>query len=225
MANAHRGPNRSVSFWKRNSLTLSLLAIFLLSWVGQWLTGHKVFNEELVEHGQPTISVWRYFFSGHFLEATFENWESEFLQMAAMVLMTAYLYQWGSAESNPLPGEKHGTIEKRFVARYFVNHKILRGIYEYSLTIALGLLFLFSFLLHLYGGWKEELHKITIGESQAAPMTMPQFLGTSEFWFQSFQNWQSEFMSVAALVVLSIFLRQKDSSQSKDVDAPHWQTA
>jgi hypothetical protein len=49
-------------------------------------------------------------------------------------------------------------------------------------------------------------------------------MGTSEFWFQSLQNWQSEFLAVVSIVVLSIWLRQKGSPESKPVDAPHSQT-
>ena len=45
--------------------------------------------------------------------------------------------------------------------------------------------------------------------------TLGEFLREPEFWFESFQNWQSEFLAVAAIVILTIFLRQVGSSQSK----------
>jgi hypothetical protein len=50
------------------------------------------------------------------------------------------------------------------------------------------------------------------------------YLADPQLWFESFQNWQSEFLSTAVLVVLSIFLRQRESPESKPVAAPHRQT-
>jgi hypothetical protein len=55
-------------------------------------------------------------------------------------------------------------------------------------------------------------------------LTVLSFLKSSQFWFQSFQNWQSEFLSIAALIILSIFLRQKESPESKPVHAPNKST-
>jgi hypothetical protein len=157
--------------------------------------------------------------SGHFIEATFENWESEFLQMGLYVVLTAALYQKGSAESNPLPEDPQR--KQKFPKRYFVGRPVLRRLYENSLSLALFTLFLFSFALHLYGGWREENLRRAISPLHSAPQSLLEFFGSSDFWFQSFQNWQSEFLSVAAIVYLSIYLRQKGSSQSKPVDAPH----
>jgi hypothetical protein len=56
------------------------------------------------------------------------------------------------------------------------------------------------------------------------PVTVGGFMTTAQFWFESFQNWQSEFLAILAMVVLSIFLRQKGSPESKDVEAPHGET-
>ena len=53
---------------------------------------------------------------------------------------------------------------------------------------------------------------------------MLDYIRSSQFWFESFQNWQSEFLAIAAMVVLSIHLRQRGSPESKPVDAPHSQT-
>ena len=95
-------------------------------------------------------------------------------------------------------------------------------IYKHSLTITLTILFLLSFALHLYGSLKDENEKL-LSHGQP-PEYLTEYLGNSRFWFESFQNWQSEFLSVFAIVVLTIFLRQKGSSQSKPVDAPHSET-
>jgi len=83
-------------------------------------------------------------------------------------------------------------------------------------------LFLFSFTLHALGGAQVYSEEQMAHGGEA--VTMFQYLGTSRFWFESFQNWQSEFIAVAAIVVLSIFLRQRGSPESKPVHAPHAQT-
>src|SRR5688500_1668873 len=92
------------------SLSLAMLGLFMVSMVGQILSGHSVFNQELEDHDQPPVSVSQYVRSSHFVEATFENWESEFLQMAAFVLLTAVLIQKGSSESK---SPKEGTVRKK----------------------------------------------------------------------------------------------------------------
>ena len=93
------------------SLTIVTLALFLLFLAAQAITGYRVYNDEQAEHGGEPVSLLGYLGTGDFAEATFENWESEFLQMGAYVLLTVYLVQRGSAESRdpdePLESEEH----------------------------------------------------------------------------------------------------------------------
>jgi hypothetical protein len=84
------------------------------------------------------------------------------------------------------------------------------------------MLFLLSFILHFYGSLKDENEKLLI--KGMPPETFGTYLSSPRFWFESFQNWQSEFLSVFAIVILSIYFRQKGSAQSKPVDAPHAET-
>ena len=99
---------------------------------------------------------------------------------------------------------------------------LVRVVYERSLAIALFSLFFVSLYLHVVGGAGElSRQRIAAGEP---PITAVEFLTTPDFWFQSMQNWQSEFLSVGALVILTVFLRQKGSSESKPVDEPHHST-
>jgi len=215
-------------FLHNNGLSVVLFALFLFSLLGQSLTGHHVLNEEQREHGQPTVSYAEYLMTGHFVEAVFENWESEFLQMAAYVVLTVFLFQKGSAESkDPDRVEPGDQDPERMRDRPGVPGPVRRGglaltLYNHSLSLALLLLFVLSFVLHAAGGAAE------YSQEQAAhgepPVTTVQYLGTSRFWFESFQNWQSEFLSVAAIVVLSIFLREKGSPESKPVHSPHDET-
>src|SRR5689334_5590158 len=85
-----------------NGLTIVLASFFLALIVGQAVAGHLEYNEEQKEHGEVQIGFPEYLTSDHFVEATMENWESEFLQMFVFVLFTTFLYQKGSAESKKL---------------------------------------------------------------------------------------------------------------------------
>jgi len=153
----------------------------------------------------------------------FENWESEFLQMGAYVLLTAFLVQKGSPESKPVdadPPDPPVRPDSPLPARL---GGWTRALYGNSLSIVLLLFFALSFVGHLLGGTADYNEQQAM-QSGAPPIGPGQFLTTSEFWFQSMQNWQSEFLAVGALIVLSIFLRQRESSQSKPVAAPHAET-
>ena len=216
-------------FFRENGLSLVLFGVFFFSLVGQFLTGFEEYNKDQRDHREPTVDYVEYLGTGHFIEAVFENWESEFLQMAAYVILTIFLIQKGSSESRkPDAVERQDIIPDR--ARYDKNapFPVRRGglilkLYENSLSIALLTLFAASFMLHAYGGAKDyNQEQAAHGETET--VSTIQYIGTSRFWFESFQNWQSEFFSMGMMVVLSVFLRQKGSPESKPVDAPHDET-
>ena len=155
----------------RNALALTVFTAFVIFLSLQAVFGWQVRNEELTEAGRSADGFLGYLSSGHFVEAVFENWESEFLQMGAYVLLTAYLVQVGSPESKPLDG-----------------------------------------------------HDRAEDHPTKATTKSPRWSRRKDWRFQSMQNWQSEFLAVGTLVVLSIVLRQHGSPQSKPVTAAHWQT-
>lgn len=207
-------------------LTLVMLGLFLVFLAAQAGTGHRVYNAERAQRGDPPIGMSSYLRSGHFVEATFENWESEFLQMGAYVFLTAFLVQRGSAESRDPDKDKDADQEDEPVtaASPWPVRKggIWRVLYDYSLPITLLAIFGISFVMHAWGGarvYSEE----QLAQGGHAYSTWS-FIRTSEFWFQSFQNWQSEFLAVGSLVVLSIFLRQRGSPESKATAAPRAKT-
>ncbi len=212
---------------KNNSLSLFFFILFILSLIGQTVTGLKQHNHEMQEEGGMQLAMSQYMTSGHFLQSTFENWESEFLQMALFVAMTIFLYQKGSSESKDPDGgeepvDKEPNSRKKDAPWPVKQGGLVSEVYKHSLTIVLTILFLLSFLVHWYGSLKDyNEEQMLKGELSETAM---QYLNNSRLWFESFQNWQSEFLSVFAIVVLSIFLRQKGSPQSKPVDAPHRQT-
>lgn len=214
---------RTRSFWARNALSIVLLVFFAASLAGQIVAGRTVLNEERREEGQSALSWAEYLGDGQFVSATFENWESEFLQMGLYVLLTVTLRQQGSAESKPYPEEEPpARIDPGPRPAWAAAGGWRRTVYGHSLAATLLLLFFLAFLLHWWGSWRHQVDEA--GAKGEVPTALLDYLGDARFWFESLQNWQSEFLSVFALVVLSIFLRQKDSPQSKHIDAPHSQT-
>lgn len=218
------------SLFYKNGLSIVLLVIMLTFWCAQFVTGWKDHNQERQDEDQPALTAGEYLTSGHFISATFENWESEFLQMGLYVLLTVWLRQKGSSESKKLEGEE-GAGEEEVDrppapgrnAPWPVNKGGLwLRLYSYSLAIAFTILFILSFSLHFAGSHKDYNEEQLLKGKPA--VSTSQYLGEAHFWFESFQNWQSEFLAVASIVILSIWLRQKGSPQSKPVDAPHSET-
>ncbi|WP_058195995.1 DUF6766 family protein [Xanthomonas translucens] len=210
-------------FWKRNGLSLVLLGLTLLFMAGQAFSGHFAYNDELRQYRQAPLMFWEYLHSGHFIGALFENRESEFLQMGMYVLLTVKLRQWGSAESRSLsPEDEHETIAPGPTPWPVRAGGVWLKVYEHSLVLAFGVLFLSSFVLHALGSWRHELAERAM--QRLPSVSLFEHVTGAQFWFESMQNWQSEFLAVFALVALTIWLRQKDSPQSKPVRAPHAQT-
>ncbi|KRE77103.1 MULTISPECIES: DUF6766 family protein [Micrococcaceae] len=215
--------------WAReHGLLLANLGCFLAFFVGMILSGAASYSEDQQAHGEPAVSVLEFLGTGAFVEATFENWESEFLQMAMYVVLTVFLFQKGSSESKPMGKEAPQDEDPRQAAlRKATPWPVRRGgvvlrVYEHSLSILLFSLFLGSFFLHAAGG-VDEYNQDQQSHGQPA-ITYLQYLGTSRFWFESFQNWQSEFLAVAVLVGASVYLREKGSPESKPVAEPHYET-
>ena len=213
--------------WRENGLSIVLASIFVAAMVGQTVAGHSTYNEEQREHGQQAVKLGEYVRSGHFWEATAENWESEFLQMFLYVILTAFLYQKGSAESRKLDAENPQDRDPREHRRRTrapwpvrKGNELVLKLYENSLSIAFLTLFVISIVLHAVGGFPEyRLEQIEHGAPP--PAGVMEYVTSSQFWFESMQNWQSEFLSLLAMVVLTIFLREKGSAESKPVATPH----
>jgi len=215
--------------WIRDrALTLVLMALFLLCLAGQFVTGLAEYNSEQVEHGEAAVSVGGYFATGHLWEALLENWESEFLQMAVFVLLTTFLVQKGSPESRR-PGVKELVdIDPRdFADDPDAPWPVRRGgwilrLYEYSLGLAFVVLFLIAWVGHALGGFAEFAADHATHRLPRPVLT--DYLMSPRFWFESFQNWQSEFLAIASMVWLAVYLRQRWSPESKPVHAPHAET-
>lgn len=214
------------TFLRNNGLGICFLALFIGALLGQVIFGFEEHNKELIEDDSTAINLSDYLVSGHFIQSTFENWESEFLQMALFVVFTIFLMQKGSSESKDLDKDEEVDREPS-PTRKDAPWPVKKGgwilkVYKYSLTIVLFLLFIASFIAHFYGSLKDENEQLAL---KGMPLeSASDYIGDSRFWFESFQNWQSEFLSVYAIVMLSIYFRQIGSSQSKPVDAPNMET-
>jgi Domain of unknown function (DUF6766) len=221
--------SQNLKAWIRDrALTLLLLSMFMLFVVGQVATGRAEYNAGQQEHGQPPVTLTAYLSTGHPWEALFENWESEFLQMAVFVLLTTFLIQKGSPESRR-PGVKElvDADPRDFVHDPEAPWPVRRGgwvlrLYEHSLGLAFIALFLVSWAGHAVGGFVEYAADEVL-HGQPRPMFLD-YITSSRFWFESFQNWQSEFLAIASMVWLAVYLRQRWSPESKPVHAPHAET-
>jgi hypothetical protein len=220
-----KNPSKTHSYFYRNSLTIVFATLFVITLIAQAFTGWKEHNNELIQAHVNQLAFSTYLCTGHFISATFENFESEFLQMALYVMLTINLRQIGSAESKKIN-------ETEEVDREPKSHKgapwaVRKGgwylkIYKNSLSIAFAILFLISWGLHFYGSWQSyNIEQLIHKEPQ---LTMVKYIFEPTFWFETFQNWQSEFLSVACIVFFTIYLRQKGSPESKPVDAPNMET-
>ena len=207
-------------FIHNNSLAFAMFAIFLLSITGMSIVGWQANNETLSDHARPAISYGAYLTSGEFIEGVFENWESEFLQMWALIILTVYLRQKGSADSKPMKGKAKQDTSSRYAIIKAASWRargrgVKHFIYSHSLGFAMFALFIGSFTLHALGG--AEAYNDEARQHGTSQVSVTGFMGTSQFWYESLQNWQSEFLAIGALLVLSIVLRERGSPQSKPI--------
>lgn len=216
------------SFWRDNGLALAMFGCFLVFVIGQTLAGWHDNNNDALLHHSATLSLAEYLLSGAFYEGLFENWESEFLQMGAYVVLTVFLFQRGSSESkdpdepNPVDEAIEDHRDEKDVPGPVKAGGWKLAIYKHSLSIAFFAAFFLSFVGHLIGGAKAYSDELkNYGHAPVSPL---QYLTTARFWFESLQNWQSEFLAMFCIVVASIYLREHRSPESKPVWAPHSKT-
>jgi hypothetical protein len=215
--------------WKNNNLSIVIFTMFLLCLVGHSYAGWRVYNDEQRQHGESEVTYTQFLGTSEFGETVFENWESEFLQMGFYVILTVFLYQKGSSES-----KKHdGTDEVEEDPNAHRDDPeaplpVRRGgwrlsLYKNSLSLAFLLLFAISFIGHAAAGARK-YNEEEKSHHSSEHVTALGYMSKPQFWYESFQNWQSEFLAVLSIVVLSIWLRQWGSPESKPVHAPHSDT-
>jgi hypothetical protein len=213
-----------------NSLSLAFFALFLISFAGQSVAGYYEFNDYQLQHEEPTISFARYLVSSDFGANVLENWQSEWLQFWTFALATVWLIQKGSNESKRPEDVGLETDKKQRVGEYaptnaprWAKVKDWRlTIYSNSFFIVMGLVFLATWLAQSFASWT------VYNDDQSAHdepgLSWVSYVGSSDFWQRSLQNWQSEFLAVGTMAVFTIYLRQRGSAESKPVGAPHSET-
>ena len=223
-------------FVREQSLSLFFLGLFVIALVGQAIAGHDNYNQEELAHAEllgeepETLSFGRYVTSSAFGQAVMENWQSEYLQFTLFILMTVWLLQKGSPESKELDkaglesnaDQLVGEHAKRNSPAWAKVEGVRRTIYENSLLLVMGTIWLGSWFAHSVTGWSR--YNQDQLEHDDATLSWWQYIGSSEFWETTLQNWQSEFLAVGSMVVLAIYLRQRGSPESKPVGAAHTAT-
>lgn len=211
-------------FLREHSLTLVFGGLFLVALVGQLFAGQADYNERQAALGLAELPLGSYLFSADFLVDVVENWQSEYLQFFLYVTATVWLIQRGSPESKPVDKAGHESDREQQVGQYASESSPRwaraggwrTALYSKSLGLAMLVLFLISWTLQWIAGWYA---------SNADPLAEQLSLGgyflSADFWNRSLQNWQSEFLAIASMAILSVYLRHRGSPESKPVGAAH----
>jgi hypothetical protein len=214
-------------FMKENGLSLSFGLIFLLALLGQALAGHAEFDNQQLAEGLQPISLGSYLVSANFATDVTENWQSEYLQFLLYIFATVWLVQRGSPESKELDKAGRESDEEQKVGphadadspRWAKLGGLRTAIYSRSLGLVMGGIFVLSWLAQSISG-VSAFNEQQLSQLQA-PVSWSSYVTSADFWSRTLQNWQSEFLAVGSMVVLSIYLRQRGSPKSKPVGSPH----
>ena len=214
--------------WLReNSLGLVFGVLFLIVLIGQAYAGHADYNQQQLAAGMEPIPLARYLTSASFAVDVAENWQSEYLQFTLYIFLTVWLVQKGSPESKKIGEEGLESDKDQKVGPYATEDSpgwaraggLRRVLFSNSLGLVMGLLFVASWLTQSIAGVaaynEEQLRDLQEPVSWATYVTEP------DFWNRTLQNWQSELLAVASMVILSIYLRQRGSPESKPVGSAH----
>jgi hypothetical protein len=214
-------------FCRDNSLSLVFGLLFLAALVGQAFAGWSAFNSDQVADGLGRITLGRYLMSASFAVDVAENWQSEYLQFLLYILGTVWLVQRGSPESKELGKAGLESAEDQKIGRYATDTSprwakvggLRTSVFSWSLSLVMGGIFLASWSVQSVAGWAA--HNEERLKQLQDPLSWGGYLLGSDFWSRSLQNWQSELLAVGSMAVLSIYLRQRGSPESKPVGEAH----
>jgi hypothetical protein len=217
-------------FIRDHSLSLFFLVIFLASLVGLAIAGHALHNDDAIAHHSETMSFLHYLRSSDFGNAVMENWQSEYLQFMLFMLATIWLVERGSPESKEPGKQGTETLEEQKIGEHAREDSpkwakprgIKTYVYSNSLLIVMSIIFFGSWFAQSVTGWTT-FNADQVDHHQATVSWLG-YIGSADFWKATLENWQSEFLAVGSFVALTVFLRQRGSSQSKPVGAPHHST-
>ena len=217
-------------FLRENSLGLVFGLLFLCTLLGQAVSGHGVFNGQQVADGLPQVTLGRYLTSADFMVDVAENWQSEYLQFFLFIMLTVWLVQKGSPESKKLEETGLESDERQKVGAFANDDSpawaradgLRRVLLSNSLGLVMGGIFVLSWLAQSVAG-VSAFNERQLSRRQE-PVSWTGYLAEPDFWNRTLQNWQSEFLAVASMAVLSIYLRQRGSPESKPVGSAHSST-
>jgi hypothetical protein len=217
-------------FLRENALSLAFGTGFLLALCGQAIAGHADFNNALVSDGMEPIGLAAYLTSSDFAVDVTENWQSEYLQFFLYIFVTVWLLQRGSPESKKVDKAGPESDRDQLVGEHAPADAPgwarvggwRQAVYSRSLGLVMGGVFLLSWLAQSVTG-TAAYNEQQLRDLQA-PVSWARYVTAADFWNRTFQNWQSELLAVASMVVLSIYLRQRGSPESKPVGAAHTAT-
>jgi hypothetical protein len=218
-------------FLKDNGLSLAFGLIFLATLVLQAISGHNSVNhQQILHHGDP-ISLSHYVTSAVFWADVMENWQSEYLQFSLYIFATIYLVQKGSTESKDLDAAGLESDEQQKVGPHAEPDSpkwaevggLRTAIFSNSLLLVMTAIWIASWLAQSITG--RIAYNADQLDHRSLPVSWTTYVTTADFWNRTLQNWQSEFLAVGSVVILSVYLRQRGSSESKPVGAPHAETA
>jgi hypothetical protein len=218
-------------FVRDNGLSLAFGAIFLASLVGQAISGADTFNHGQALHGGDPISFGHYVTSAVFWADVMENWQSEYLQFTLYIFATVWLIQKGSNESKEPERVGRESDEQQLLGahtkpgspRWAKAGGWRTVVFSNSLLLVMGTIWVASWLAQSIAG--RVVYNAEQLDHLAGTVSWTTYVTTADFWNRTLQNWQSEFLAVGSMVILSVFLRQRGSPESKPVGAPHADTA
>jgi hypothetical protein len=210
-----------------NGLSLFFLALFVGAVVLQSVAGWQDFNNDQLRHGGEELSFGRFVFSSEFGQALLENWQSEYLQFTLYILATVWLLQRGSPESKELDQAGGESDERQKLGRHASSSSpvwaraggLRTSLYSNSLVIVMVTIWLVSWFGQSVTG--RSAYNAELLEHHQAPLSYLDYLGSADFWENTLQNWQSEFLAVGSMAILAVYLRQRGSPESKPVGATH----
>jgi len=218
-------------FVRDNGLSLAFGAIFLATLIGQAISGADTFNHGQALHNGDPISLGHYVTSAVFWADVMENWQSEYLQFTLYIFATIWLIQKGSNESKKPDRvgresdeqQRLGTHTQPDSPRWAKAGGWRTTVFSNSLLLVMTAIWIASWLAQSLAG--RIVYNAEQLDHQAATVSWPTYVTTADFWNRTLQNWQSEFLAIGSMAILSVFLRQRGSPESKPVGAPHAETA
>jgi hypothetical protein len=215
---------------RHNGLGLVFGLLFLVALAGQAIAGHADFNNQQIADGAETHSLLQFVTSSNFAVDVAENWQSEYLQFFLYIFATVWLIQLGSPESKIPENSGPTSDERQQLGAHTTTDspKWARAggwrtsVFSNSLCLMMGALFVLSWLAQSVAGVVVyNADQLAVHEASVSWLA---YLGSADFWNRTLQNWQSEFLALGSMAVLSIYLRQRGSPESKPVGAAHVKT-